>query len=900
VRTVARSFKFHRPRGVFAAGIEEPNALVQLGTGARAIFSARAPAISLRPGLDVRTQSGWPSASFDVLRLLDCVAPLFAAGFYNKTFMWPSWHTYEPIIRRMAGLGEVTIEPDPDRYECRNAHCDVLVIGGGITGLRAAAAAAAAGERVILAEQEEQMGGRARWSAETIDGTPAQQWLDRVLRRLRDEPDVRMMLGTTVVGVHDQGVATLFESVTPGDVSAVRERYWIVRARRVVLATGAIEQPLVFCNNDRPGVMLAGAARRYLHCQAIAPGRQVVIATNNDSPYALVQELRAAGVTVRAVVDSRSHVQQALINQMRSLSVPVNVASMPVDTHGFAALRAVSIGRLTQQGVAERHRLECDALLVSGGWNPGLQLYAQAGGKLLHRARSRALEPIGSISWIDVATQSSPDEVGPRICPAGQTSRQWVDLRHDVTVADLELAIRENFAGVEHVKRYTTVGMSVDQGKTSNLAALEVIARLRDKKPSELGYTTFRPPLTPITLGAIAGRDIGDRFTPARRSALQAWHAAHGAVFKDFGEWKRPAMYLRPGESEHVAVQREARRVRSSVGLFDASPLGKIEINGPDAREFLDRFYINDLRTLQPQRARYGIMLREAGIIFDDGTITSLAPDRLLITTTSGGAGTVGSWLEEWHQCEWPELRLAITPVTECWSTIAICGPHARDVLARLRPECDISNSALPHLGVRETQLLGAPARIYRISFSGELTYEVNVSHEGALAVWEALLEAGQEFGIEPYGIDALLHLRLEKGFLHVGTDTDGTTIPDDVGLGQIAARKSQDFIGKRSLALKDHKRSDRLHLVGLAGSDRPLPIGAHLRFANSSEATDGWITSAGLSTLEHRPIALARLRAGRQRLDSEVEVHDGGKIVSRARIVNSCFYDPAGTRING
>ncbi len=736
VRVVARSFKFHRPRGIYSAGVEEPNALLQLFEGARAVPSARAPTVPLTAGLEAHPQSGWPNISFDLLRVLDFAAPLFAAGFYHKTFMWPGWEVYEPVIRRLAGLGRAPVVPDPDRYDVCNAHCDVLIVGAGVSGLKAAAAATRAGERVLIVDQDAQLGGQARWDGSMVDGEPAAQWLAATLDALQRNADLQLMPGGMAVGCYDHNVVTILESVgTDSSPAAPRERYWIVRAGRVVLATGAIEQPLVFSNNDRPGVMLAGAARRYLACQAIAPGRRVVIATNNDSAYALAQDLHAAGIVPVAIVDSRQEPSQPQVTRMDRLGIPITRGSLPVDTRGFGGLASVEIGHFDASDVmTASRRIECDALLISGGWNPALHLFAQAGGKLIYRDDSRALEPANALPTFAIvgsaAGSAGAGAVGPRISPRGKTSRQWVDLLHDVTVADIELAVRENFASIEHVKRYTTVGMSVDQGKTSNPVTLEVTARVRKRKPAELGYTTLRPPFSPTTLGAIAGRGIGERFAPTRSSPLHAWHTSHGALIEHFGEWQRPAVYPRAGEPRAVATRREARTVRTAVGLFDGSPLGKIEVHGPDAREFLDRFYLNNLATLQPGRARYGLMLRESGVIFDDGTVVELAPERLLITTTSGNAGSVASWLEEWRQCEWPQLRVVTFPVTDQWATLTLAGPQARNVLQRLRPECDLSSTAFPHFGLRETRLLGADARICRISFSGELSYEISVPSE--------------------------------------------------------------------------------------------------------------------------------------------------------------------------
>lgn len=904
IRTVARSFKFHRPRGVFSSGVEEMGALLQLGEGARSIPSARAPLVELTPGLQAHSQAGWPSVDFDVGRSMDAVAPLWSAGFYNKTFIWPSWHTYEPLIRRMAGLGRAPSGRDPDRYEVGNLHCDVLVIGGGVAGLRAALKASRTGARVVLVEQDHQWGGEAAWNGATIEGPPASNWLAQMMEQLNQLPDVRMFSRTTATGFYDHNVVTLLERVQQHDQHIPRERHWIVRTGRVILATGAIEQPLIFAHNDRPGIVLAGAARQYLRRYGVAIGTGVLIATNNDSAYALARDLKETGVPLLGVADSRPQVPQAIRTVMRALAVELFPGSIPIETAGFRSLRKVILGTLSPDGsrVDSKRTFHCDALAVSGGFTPTLHLYAQAGGKLRFDESSGALLPVTQHPSIEIVGAAAEKIlIGPRICPVGNPKRQWVDLLHDVTVADLELALRENYTSVEHVKRYTTVGMAADQGKTSAAATLGLLGKLRGIASGELGHTTLRPPFTPVTLGAIAGREIGEQFAPHRLLPMHDWHMAHGALMHDFGEWRRPVAYLGAGESREQAMAREARAVRTSAGLFDGSSLGKIEIQGPDALHFLDRFYINDLTTLKPFRARYSIMLRESGVIFDDGTVVMLAPDRFMITTTSGNASRVAQWLEEWHQCEWPQLRVAILPVTDQWATIALAGPQARTILTRLPTDVDLSAAAFPHLSMRKGTLLGNPARIYRVSFTGELTYEINVPASVGPTLWNALMNAGAGEGLQPLGMDALLLMRLEKGFLHVGSDTDGTTVPDDVGWGKVAASKKNDYIGKRSLALPEHLKPDRMQLVGLSGeSAHRFVIGSHLRGKDSSQATDGWITSAGTTTLTSEPIALAMLRGGRARMGAEVDLYDGGTAIGRARVVNPPFFDPAGDRMNG
>lgn len=893
VRTVSRSFKFRRPRGVYSSGIEEPNAFVQLGSGASAVPSARATVIELEEGLQAHSLA---RRGFDIGRLLDFTAPLWAAGFYNRTFIWPNWHTYEGFIRRMAGFGHAPNDPDPDRYDSRNVHCDVLVIGGGAAGIEAANEAAQRGEAVVLVEQSTELGGRGAWSGPTAS--------DPAASRLAQLPNVQILTRTSAVGYYDRDVVTLVETVPTahGRTGVPRERYWVVRAKRVVVATGAIEQPLVFCNNDRPGVLLAGAAHEYLRRYSVACGRRVVVATNNDSAYAVARDLKQAGVEVVAVADSRFDVPAAKKGELRSLSIPLLEATMPIDTQGFSALRGVTLGKLSKDGraVESVKQFACDALAVSGGWNPTLHLYSQAAGKLGYDSRLAGLTPQTKHPVATLAPTSAPGgnaAQGTRLSPVGNTARQWIDLRHDVTVADLELGLRENFVSIEHQKRYTTTGMAPDQGKTSNLPALETVARLRGVDPSEIGHTTFRPPFVPVSLGAIAGRSIGSRFTPSRRLPLHDWHAANGGLMQDFGEWKRPAAYLRAGESRHDAVMREARAVRTAAGLLDYSPLGKIEVYGPDALDFLNRFYINDLTTLKPGRARYCLMLRESGVLFDDGTVVMLAPDRFLLTTTSANVRRVAAWFEEWHQCEWPHLRVAIVPVTETWACFSLAGPKSREILESLGSDIDLSTASHPHLAMRDGRLFNHEVRLYRVSFTGELAYEINVRAGAAQDLWNALMEAGKPHGIQPFGLDALLLMRLEKGFLHVGTDTDGTTVPDDVGWGKVAANKRTDYVGKRSLFLPENRRTDRLQLVGLK-SETDMVIGSHLRIEDSKEVTDGWVTSAGRSVMTGEPIALAVLRGGRERIGARVRVHDQG-MITHATVVATPFYDPTGERMN-
>ncbi|MGB5132741.1 MAG: sarcosine oxidase subunit alpha family protein [Steroidobacteraceae bacterium] len=934
VRIVGRGMKFHRPRGILSAGIEEPNALVTIGAGASLEPNARATVIPAQDGLVVRAQNCWPSVDFDFGRLFDATAPLWPAGFYGKTFIWPSWHFYERFIRRAAGLGPAPALPDPARYEAVNAHCDLLVVGGGPAGLFAAVNAARAGRSVILAEQDFEFGGQLLGSEVRIDGRPAMEWAEQTVSELAGLPSVGLLKSTTAFGLYDHGNAGLLQRLDlAGSEGATRQRYWRVRAKQTLLATGAIEQPLVFETNDLPGILLAGAIRQYANRFAAIAGRRVAFATNNDSAYLAALDLTSAGVEVPFVFDSRPSAPEALASSLRARGVEVRARAVIVKALGRPTLKGLRYGSLTADGsIADLREIRCDALGMSGGWSPTVQLFSQARGKLefdiprqcfLPRSGTAPVLCAGSVTGAATlaetlastaaaiglaAPMAMPvieeprisDEVGAlRRTPSGRRRRQWLDLQHDVTVADVELALSEGFGNIEHLKRYTTAGMSVDQGKTSNLNTLLTVAELTGRNPGEIGTTTYRPPYSPVALGALAARQTGDRYTPRRLLPAHAEHEALGAHWWEAGGWMRPACYPKDGESVHEAVRREALAVRNAAGIYDASPLGKIEVMGPDAARFLDFFYINNVLTLEPGRTRYGLMLNENGVIIDDGTIARLGPEHFLITTTSGAASRIAQWLEEWRQCEWPQLEVFVTPVTTQWATIAVAGPKSRSLLQRLDIDFAIDGESLPHMQIREGHMGHLPVRLYRISFSGELGYEINVPARHGAALWQRLIAEGHDLGVVPYGIESLLLLRLEKGFLHVGVDTDGTTSPADVGWGEVAIRKKSDFIGKRSLTRSDNQRTNRLQLVGLAADDAEVLVaGAHLRLPGTREGSDGWVTSAATSPALGRPIALALLRGGRDCLGETVAVHDLDRRCS-ATVVTTPFYDPEGKRLH-
>ena len=908
VRVVGRSFKYHRPRGVLSAGVEEPNALIAIGEGGRLEPNVRATLLPLFDGLRARSQRGWPGVRFDLGRTADALHGLLPPAFYHKTFMWPSWHCFEGLIRRAAGVGPARAAADPDRYQVQNAHCDVLVIGAGPAGLRAALAAAESGVRVLLVEQDTDLGGSIL--SEPVAQSAAQNvWLVGVAARLQAMPNCRVLLRTTCNGVHERHVVTAVERVSDavsGIEPIARERYWRIRAAQMVLATGAIEQPVLFPCNDLPGVMLAGSVRQYLNRYAVACGHKVAVVTNDDDAYRTALDLAACGVSIAAIFDSRPQANGALPELARAQGLPVST--------GAQVTRALGGRRVTGMRVAAAdgsvQQFSCDAIAMSSGWQPTLHLFCHAGGKLKFDVERQCFIPHEGPSNIRVVGQAAgvqvtvPDGIaaargptGARLGATHRSDRCWIDFQYDVTARDVEIAVRENYVSVEHLKRYTTVGMSVDQGKTSNLTALATLAQLTGRSIAETGTTTFRPPFAPVTLATIAAGRTGRFYRPSRELPTHALQAELGALFEEFGGWQRPVAYPHGGESLAAASEREVRAVRSSVGIFDGSPLGKILVRGPQAALLVDRLYANTMSTLAVGQARYGLMLNEQGVIIDDGVCARLADSEYWVSTTSAGATRIAHWIDEWLQCEWPELEAIATPVTSQWATVTLAGPRARDVFSLLATDIDVSAGACKHLQTRRGTLEGYDCRILRVSFSGELSYEINIPADGAERLWRKCLEAGRAFDITPFGIEALMTMRIEKGFLHVGSDTDGTTVPDDVGFGPAVAKKRADFIGRRSLDLPENRRADRLQYVGLRAlnRDRPLVAGAHLVDRGSA----GYVTSACFSPSLDASIGLALLRGGRARYGEKIRVFDDG-IESLTEVLAPGLYDPRGLRIHG
>ena len=919
VRTFGRSFKRHRPRGVFAAGVEETGALVQVGEADTSTPNARASLIELSNGLTARTQNHWPSVDFDVLRGLDLFASLIPAGFYNKTFMWPSWHWYEFAIRQTAGFGRTPKHADPDQYVERHLSVDVLVCGGGPAGLSAARTAGESGASVLLAEQDVRFGGSLNSSPTSVQGLAHERWVSDQIDALSSMPAARTFTRTRVAGLFDHNMALLVRRIAG---TGPREELLRVRAKKIIVATGAIEQPLVFENNDRPGIMLLGAMQAYLHRFGVISGRDIVFAGNSDLLYKAARDFTKAGVQIRAIIDSRANVSVPY----EDLDIPVHLGSMVVNTKGRKELTAVQVAKIENAGAnAESLAIKCDALGVSGGLAPCVHLASHAKTPLRFEESIAAFVPEPDSTSLDVvgaaagnfdledtlAFMASGDTrgsrqaaygqgLGPRICTSGNKSNQWVDLLYDVTVADLDLAIAENYSSVEHMKRYTTNGMAVDQGKTSNLNALSYLASATNRSIPEVGVTTFRPPYMPVTLGTLAGDRIRRFYAPVRELPMHDRHKALGAEFDFYGPWRRPTCYPRPGEDEAKALAREALVVRSGVGICDGSALGKIEVRGPDAAQFLNLIYLNNVPSLKVGGIRYGLMLHENGVVFDDGVFCRLAEDFFLVSTTSANAARVFAHMEAWLQCERPNLDVTLMNATESWGNVTIAGPKARELLSRFEMDIDLDPSAFPFMAMRTGGIEGVMARIMRVSFSGELCFEVNVPSAYVCDLWDESMSRGEDLAVTPYGVETMMVLRIEKGFLHVGTDTDGQTVPDDVGWGHITSRKHADFIGKRSLRLPHNLREDRLQLVGIEPLDtrRFLTTGAHLTNQRENDS-HGYVTSSCFSPTLGRHVGLGLLKGGRQRMGEVLETVDCGRR-ERVRVVSPVFIDPEGERLRG
>ncbi|RWN36497.1 sarcosine oxidase subunit alpha family protein [Mesorhizobium sp.] len=939
VTLVGRSFKYHRPRGVFSAGPEEPNALVTLGIAGRREPNLPATTLELADGMVAESQNRWPSLAFDVQSANGLLAPFLSAGFYYKTFMGPTrraWMFYEHFIRKAAGLGRAGTDPDPDRYEVRHAFADVAIIGGGPAGLSAARAAAAAGARVALIEQDFLLGGQLL--AEPSDSAAA-AWLRQTEAELESSETVALMKRTTAFGIYDGNVIGLVEQRDPTNrqpVGEARQTFTMLRARPIVFATGAIERPMVFSNNDRPGVMLASAARTYLNRFAVLPGKKIIVATSNDGAWRTAFDLAAAGAEV-TVADLRASPPAALVAEAAQFGVVVRAATHIVDLRGGHAVR-----RATLNGPDGQSEAACDLVCVSGGWSPTVHLTSHLGIKPAYRDDIGGFVPgafpadrFGAGSMMGAYSTAGAIEDGQRagtqaaslcgksgpaptpskldlgetaaaplreVLPAGR-GKAFVDFQMDVTTGDIELAHREGYESVEHLKRYTTLGMGTDQGKTSNFPALAAMAALRSATIPETGATTFRPPYTPVAIGALAGRAIGHHFKPIRRTPMHDWHMANGAEMLEVGLWMRPYFYGQSGRDVNEAYVAEMLDVRQAAGLMDISTLGKIDVQGPDAAIFLDRVYANGFAKLPVGRARYGVMLRDDGIVFDDGTTTRLAENRFFMTTSTAKAADVLSRLEFLLDTAWPDLRVAVTSVSDEWAAMSVAGPKSRAILSVAFPALDVSDAALAHMGLLESEWQGHALRILRLSYSGERAYEIYVGATAGEQLWSRLLEAGRPFDLKPYGVEALGALRVEKGHV-AGPEIDGRTTLDDLGLGRMAGKRT-GFVGDVLRRRPAFQAPDRQRLVGLECIEEGKRLrGGAILFLPGEKPHGhgrGRVTSVTFSPERGRYVGLALLAGDVASEGSEiVAVYPMKTETVRARIVSPVFLDPQGERLHG
>jgi methylglutamate dehydrogenase subunit C len=947
VSLMGRSFKYHRPRGVLSAGSEEPNALVELRTGARREANTKATTAELYDGLEALSQNRWPSLNFDVMAINSLLSPVFVAGFYYKTFMWPAalWEKlYEPAIRRAAGLGRASDEADPDTYEKANAFCDVLVIGGGPAGLAAALNAGRSGARVILADENFALGGRAIDDAALIDGKPAMQWISAAETELAAMKDCRVMQRTTVFGTYDTGTYGAVERVSDHLATVPeaqpRQRLWRIVAKHTILASGATERPIVFGGNDRPGVMLAGAVRTYINRFGVAPGRKAIVFANNDYAATTVTALDRAGVEVVAIIDSRTE-PSAFVADIASATETRLISGVVTGTIGSKRVKGVVVR--TNDG--EEIKLDCDLLAMSGGWNPNIQLTTHLGGKPAWNdtlatfttgtpppgmtVAGAAAAAFGLKAALDggasagntaataagfksgAPTVPKAENESSAITPlwrvAGSIGKAFVDQQNDVTAPDIELAEREGFRAVEHLKRYTTLGMATDQGKTANVNALAIMAELTKKSIPQTGMTIARPPYTPVAIGAFAGHHRAKDFKPTRKPPSYAWSKEQAAVFVETGLWLRPSYFPRAGETDWLeTVTREVNTVRSAVGICDVSTLGKIDVQGTDAATFLDRLYINGFKALAIGKARYGCMLREDGILMDDGTVARLGENHYFVTTTTANAVKVSQHMEFCAQWQWPELDVQMISATEQWAQYAVAGPKSRDLLRKIiDPQFDISDKGFPYMQAGEVTVCGGiKARLFRLSFSGERAYEIGVPARFGDALMRRLMAAGEEFGVCAYGTEALGVMRIEKGHIS-GPELNGTTTPRDVGLAGMASTK-KDFIGRVLGGRPGLLDTDRPSLIGFRPVDRSdrLRSGAHFigRDAEPTAANDdGYMTSVAFSPSLGHWVGLGLLKRGPSRIGEIIRAYDPIRGADTlVEVVASCFVDPEGTKLRG
>ena len=952
VHLVGRSFKYHRPRGFFGAGVDEPYAIVQLYRNGETDPNCRATEQELFEGLEAKSVNCWPSVDFDIGAINNFLNRFFPAGFYYKTFMWPKsfWYrVYEPFIRRAAGFGVASTKHDQERYEHKYEYCDLLVTGSGPSGLSSAYAAAKNGANVILAEDKPRFGGSLLTSEVNIGNQSGKEWAKKIITELKEMPNVIVKNRAQVFGYYDHNMLVMSERISDHlsktKKYTPKQRLWYIRAKEVVISSGSIERPIVFGNNDTPGVVLASAAREYLKVYGVLVGKKPLIFTNNDSAYETAIEFKKNGI-FPIVIDSRVNPDSEIINEAKNMGVDIKFSHVVIAAKGYKKVNAAEITKISEdkQDLGKIEKISCDCICVSGFWTPTIHLASQSGNKTKFNEDIDAFVPdkskqkettLGSANGVFTLEETiktsfeAGHEISKKITnnenkttvpqvsekkytnhdkfwcvplPKGKTYKRFLDFQNDVTVSDVELSLREGYRSIEHVKRYTTLGMATDQGKTSNLNGLQLVSSIENKIVPSVGHTTFRPPYTPVTIGAIVGREIGKHSKPTRKSPMHSWHEKNNAVFVDAGVWLRPRYYKQGNEGLFEASKREAENVRKNVGICDVTTLGKIDVKGPDSAEFLNRVYTNAWLKLPVGKARYGVMLREDGIVMDDGTTTRISENHYHMTTTTAQAANVLSHLEYYLQIVWPELNVNVVSTTEQWAGAAIAGPNSRSVLKKLFPDMDVSNEALPFMGYVENKLFDVHARVFRISFSGELAYEVNVESDNGNFMWEKIIEVGKDFAIQPYGTEALSTLRIEMGHV-AGSELDGRTIPYDNGLQGLVSKK-KDFIGKRSLNRKAFIAEDRQKVVGVVPLDKKtsIPEGSHLvKDANAKLPNPklGHISASCWSVEYNNPFSLAILKDGKNMIGQKLFALSPLKNKSiPVEIVSSHYVDPKGERV--
>ena len=956
IHLVGRSFKYHRPRGIMTSGSEEPNAMVQLhNNSSRTEPNVRATEVELYDGLEASSQNCWPSVNFDFGGINNFLSPLLPAGFYYKTFMWPAsfWEKYEYFIRKSAGLGKSPTEPDPDIYEHRYLHCDVLIIGAGISGIIAAKTAAQNGLKTLLVDEKPNLGGSTIYQNNDhfkINDANSSKWLEKEIDDLKNYKNLEIKTRTSVAAYHGYNFILARENLTDHiEVSKrdnkVRQRLLKIRAKKVITATGSIERPLIFNNNDRPGILLSSAIKKYVDFYGVKSGEKIVLFTNNDTAYETALSLNDKGIKVEAIIDIRNENDSELIKSVKNLNIKIFNNHTIVDTEGYKRINKVSIMELSKDGtsvVGKKININCDCLGMSGGWTPAVHLFTQSGGKLKFRNSDNVFIPnvyssdqlcIGACNGdfeLSDIIKNIPDQINKFLNVSDESfknikisstkennyrniwllpsdkilgkTKPFVDYQNDATAKDIKLALREGFRSIEHVKRYTTTGMGTDQGKLGNMHALGIIADTAKVQMGELGTTTFRPPYTPLTFGTIVGRNVGEYFDIFRKTPMHDWHVDNKAEFENVGQWKRAWYYPKNNEDMHQAVQRESKAARESAGILDASTLGKIDIQGTDASEFLNRVYTNAWSKLAIGKCRYGLMLNEDGMVYDDGVTTRLGENHYIMTTTTGGAANVLGKLEDYLQTEWPELDVYLTSVTDHYATASVCGPNSKKILSKLIPDLDLSDENFPHMSFKNASIGKIKCRIMRISFTGEHSYEINVQANYGKSVWEKCMEIGKEYNITPYGTETMHLLRAEKGFIIVGQDTDATMTPIDLQMDWIVSKKKYDFIGKRSLYRSDTIREDRKQLVGLLteNPNEVLEEGAQIVAETNKKPVEmlGHVTSSYYSPNLNKSIALGVVRGGKNMLGQKLFIPMENKIIN-VTVADPVFLDKENKRLN-